>query len=488
MHDPETIEATTSREPGKGSHATIDMQNARHGQLTRQTKGPDADARRAYLESASFEREGGERFDLSALDEAELDSEPFERDGGLDEGAQRDRDPGVDDSAPFDRADASRFDSAESAPFGRVEKAVVKRNAGAGRARGARFGGGDGAPFEGDSAPFEREISAVFNEGVLDKALAGLDHEKSSRFEVSALRFAVYEDAAYLASAQNAIDQAGHIVALGGAGRDALKRVGDGIRAGGIDVVLVSLPGGESVIDAALEMEPRRPIIIASLSASSVEAVEAATASGADLATTRPHDVERIAPLALAAGRIEVERRAALAAKGVEQVLRQRLEDMADAEPGGLLPFEMFQRVLELEIKRAKRFEYPLSVALFAVEIAPPAPPAGILGILRARAGNALINTIRDIDIATQLDHERFLVLLPYTDLKGAAVVGKRVIGAVAKGQPVISDGRSVPPRVVGAVAGMKKGEPVSFAKLMKDATRALESARRDGAELAVQP
>jgi hypothetical protein len=183
-----------------------------------------------------------------------------------------------------------------------------------------------------------------------------------------------------------------------------------------------------------------------------------------------------------------VERRAALAAKGVEQVLRQRLEDMADAEPGGLLPFEMFQRVLELEIKRAKRFEYPLSVALFAVEIAPPAPPAGILGILRARAGNALINTIRDIDIATQLDHERFLVLLPYTDLKGAAVVGKRVIGAVAKGQPVISDGRSVPPRVVGAVAGMKKGEPVSFAKLMKDATRALESARRDGAELAVQP
>ena len=78
----------------------------------------------------------------------------------------------------------------------------------------------------------------------------------------------------------------------------------------------------------------------------------------------------------------------------------------------------MFQRVLELEIKRAKRYEYPLSVALFAVEVAPP-PPPGIRGILRARAGNALINAIRDIDIATQLDHERFLVLLPYTDLKG---------------------------------------------------------------------
>ena len=51
-----------------------------------------------------------------------------------------------------------------------------------------------------------------------------------------------------------------------------------------------------------------------------------------------------------------------------------------------------------------------------------------------------------------------------------------------------MSAGRSFPPRVIGAVAGSKPGEELSFAKLMKDATRALEQARRDGAELAVQP
>ena len=107
---------------------------------------------------------------------------------------------------------------------------------------------------------------------------------------------------------------------------------------------------------------------------------------------------------------------------------------------------------------------------------------------MRARAGNALIHTIRDIDLATQLDHERFLVLLPYTDLTGAAKLGRRVIAAVAEGDPVISGGRAFPPRVVGAVAGANPGEPLSFAKLIKDATRALEQARRDGAELAVQP
>jgi hypothetical protein len=62
------------------------------------------------------------------------------------------------------------------------------------------------------------------------------------------------------------------------------------------------------------------------------------------------------------------------------------------------------------------------------------------------------------------------------------------VIAAVAAGDPVVAAGRSCPPRVVGAVAGALPGQALSFAKLMKDATRALEQARRDGAELAVQP
>jgi len=228
--------------------------------------------------------------------------------------------------------------------------------------------------------------------------------------------------------------------------------------------------------------------VIASIAGGGLDAVRRATAAGADLVTTRPHEVERLAPVLLAAARLTAERRIATTARGAEQVLRSRLEELSDPEPRGLQPFEMFQRTLEIEIKRARRFEYPLSVALFAVEVPPPPPPAGIRGILRARAGNALIHTIRDIDLATQLDHERFLVLLPYTDLAGAAQVGRRVIAAVGAHDPVVSAGRSFPPRLVGAVAGSKPGEELSLARLMKDASRALDQARRDGAELAVQP
>ena len=311
--------------------------------------------------------------------------------------------------------------------------------------------------------------------------------EETNLVEVPQLRFAIYEQAEHLRAARDAIVGAGHLAIAGASGTAGIAKIADEIVTG-VDVVLVTLPGGEAVLDIALAQDPRRPIVIASVTGKPTDGIQLAVLAGADLATTRPHDIEGLAPILLAAARLHTERRAAQNARGAEAVMRAKLEELSDPELRGLQPLETFQRVLEHEFKRARRFEYPLSVALFAVEVAPPAPPAGIRGILRARAGNALIHTIRDIDLATQLDHERFLVLLPYTDLAGAAGLGRRVIAAVAQGDPVISGGRSFPPRVVGAVAGARPGQELSFSKLMKEVTLALAQARRDGAELAVQP
>ena len=309
------------------------------------------------------------------------------------------------------------------------------------------------------------------------------------RSDVPPLRVVVLEESSQLGSVQSAIAAAGHIVHLAAAGRDGVHRVLAALHDEGdeIDVVLAALPGGEAVIDAALAVAPLRPIVIASLGKSPVDSINRASSAGADLAAIRPHDVDRMAPLLFAASRLLVERRVALAARGAEHVLRAPLDELADPEPRSLLAFDVFQRVFELEIGRAQRFAYPLSVALFAVE-AGSAPPPGIRGILRARAGNALMHAIRDIDVATQLEHERFVVLLPYTELSAAAGVARKVIAAVAAGDPVVAGGRTFPPRLVGAVAGARPGEPLGFTKLMKDATSALEQARRDGAELVVQP
>jgi hypothetical protein len=335
----------------------------------------------------------------------------------------------------------------------------------------------------------------------LDELLTGgpspiTEHEQGAdELALPALRIGAFEDGGHLTSAQTAITAAGHIVSAAASASESAAPIIDAIQRGELDVVLVALPAARgaasaaaaSILAAAFALEPRRPIVIAALAGDGASAVRRGTAAGCDLVTTRPHDADRLGPILLAASRLHEAQSATLTARGSEQVLRAKLEDIAGPDPRGLQPFEVFQRVLELEIRRARRYEYALSVALFAVEIPAPAPP-GILGILRARAGNALIHSIRDIDLATQVDHERFLVLLPYTDLTGAARLGHRVISAVSEGDPVLAGGRAFPPRVVGAVAGARAGQQLSFAKLMKDATRALEQARRDGAELAVQP
>jgi diguanylate cyclase with GGDEF domain len=301
---------------------------------------------------------------------------------------------------------------------------------------------------------------------------------------VRTLQVAVYEAATHATSAIAAIVGAGHVVAASGSGRDGVERVRGAIAA--VDAVLVGLPGGEALIDAALALTPRRPVVIASLAGTAVDAVRKSAQAGADLVTLRPHEAERLAPVLLGAARLADERRDLSNARGIEAALRARLDAVADAEPGGLQPFELFQRILELEMRRARRYAYPIAVGLFSVELEDPSPPPGVRRILFARAANALLHSIRDIDLATELDHERLLVLLPYTPLAGATEVARRIIAGVGAVDPVIAGGRTFPAKVVAAVAGAAPGQPLSFQRLMRDASRALEQGRKDGAELAV--
>ncbi len=317
--------------------------------------------------------------------------------------------------------------------------------------------------------------------------------------EIRPLAIAVHDGAPHVATARSSIAAAGHTVAVGATGRDGLELVKQALRNGTVHALLVGIPGGESLIETALAVTPRRPVVIASCAGSASAAVRRAVAAGADLVTVRPHDAERLAPMLLAASRLWDskldQRRAGSSSAGESHVADEdaanhpRLEALGEPEPGTLQPPELFQRVVELELKRARRYLYPIAIALFSVDVEPPAPgeapPPGILGILRARAGNALIQSIRDIDMATVAEHDRFLVLLPYTDARGAAEVARRIIAAITEGAPLTAAGRSFPPRVVGAVAGASPGQPLAFSRLMRDATHALEEARRDGAELA---
>jgi DNA-binding NarL/FixJ family response regulator len=313
--------------------------------------------------------------------------------------------------------------------------------------------------------------------------------------EVPRLRMLVLESVPHLASAQLAIAEAGHLVVASASGRDGLDKLRAGV--GEVDALLVGLPGSEPLIEAVLALGPIRPVVISASTSSALEAVRRAAASGADLAAVRPHDVERLAPILLAAARLVVQRRELRSAQAAVAELaggqdepggRGEPDELSASDPGLLQPFEAFQQAVELELERARRYAYPLAIAMFGVDIAPPEPPPGVRGILRARAGNALVNAIRDVDLVTELDQDRFLVLLPYTDRLVGAEVARGIIGAVAAADPVIAAGRTFPPKVIGAVAGIRPGEPVSFAQLIQDATQLLEQAAVTGASLAVEP
>jgi len=327
------------------------------------------------------------------------------------------------------------------------------------------------------------------------------------------LRLLVLETAPHLASAQGAIVAAGHAVAAGAAGQGAVDKLRLAIA--GVDAMLVGMPGGEPLIEAALAQGVHRPVVIAAWTAGAVEATRRAAAAGADLATVRPHHVERLAPILLAAGRLIEQRRlmaappapdaapAGPAEPAVDPDLGPDLEpdlglDLGpdidididvepDADPAGLLPAELFAQAALRELERARSGGHALAVAMFVVDVAPPPPPPALRGILRARAGNALVHALRDVDLATELDQDRFLVVMPNTDRTTGAESARRIISAVAAGDPVTAVGRTFPPRVIGAVASAAEGDALDLPRLVRDVTQLLEQAQATGASLAVE-
>ncbi|HEX3758991.1 MAG TPA: hypothetical protein VHW23_09810 [Kofleriaceae bacterium] len=394
------------------------------------------------------------------------------------------------------------------------------------------------------------------------------------------LRLLVLEAAPHLAAAQGAIVAAGHTVVIGAAGRDGVDKLRFAV--GEVDAMLVGMPGGEPLLELAAGLGGRRPVVIAAWTASALEAARRSTAAGADLATVRPHDVERLAPILLAATRLVEHRRPAPAAPpadpapapiavppaarvtvdldaqvdgsdvevvgsdvevvggdvevvggdapidgsdvevvggdapidggdapvdgsdvevvggdvevvggdvdgGVDVDMDLDLDGDPDREPAGLLAAEAFAQAAQRELERARRFGHPLAVAMFMVDVAPPPPPPGLRGILRARAGNALVHALRDNDIATELDNDRFLVVMPYTERTAAAEHARRIVSAVSAGDPVTAVGRTFPPRVIGAVVGAPGGPELDLPRLVQDATQLLEQAQVTGASLAVE-
>lgn len=252
------------------------------------------------------------------------------------------------------------------------------------------------------------------------------------------------------------------------------------------EVVLVGLPGGESQIAALRQVEPP-PLIVASLPGPAASARQRATEIGADLFLVRPHARDNLASVLGAAEQLAQARAAVAILTASERDLRDRLSHFGQPDADtGFHQFEFFQRMLVLEIKRAKRYNYPLAAVLVAFdeieyELTPVAQRK-----LRQRIASAITANIRDIDLPVEHADGRVLIFLPYTDLEGATEVGNRVVAAVRAFGRIESEGGEVAATASVGISAVQPGTGISFAKLMRDANQALRAAQLKGGDRVV--
>jgi diguanylate cyclase (GGDEF)-like protein len=300
-----------------------------------------------------------------------------------------------------------------------------------------------------------------------------------------AFKVAVVEsNQAHQKRARELADELGYPVDLEVAADNLVNR----IRADPPGAILVGLPEHELVVADCLALEPDRPVVIASLAAPAATARARAAAASADLFTLRPHSRDGLSAALAAAEKLAALRERLRALRGTEDLLRERLRRYGQSDLAtGFFQMEYFERVLLMELKRARRFGYSLATCLVGLDAwADGAPPPAAAQRLRSQVAGAIARIVRDIDMAVDRAEDRMLVLLPYTDLEGATRVGKRI--ATAQSPEVADGGRSFRSAISIGIAALKPGKPVSFTRLMRDAQSALKAAQlRGGAQVVVR-
>jgi PleD family two-component response regulator len=145
----------------------------------------------------------------------------------------------------------------------------------------------------------------------------------------------------------------------------------------------------------------------------------------------------------------------------------------AGSDSSPLVQFELFKRILGIELKRSQRYGFPLALLLATLD-KEPAPQDRDLLAGAARTG------IRDIDIPVAFGETSVLVAMPHTDLEGARLVAERIRKRVRS----ISNSR--PGETLTASIGLvctDGSERLGFAAMLAQATRLQKSAVKQGGD-----
>jgi PleD family two-component response regulator len=195
--------------------------------------------------------------------------------------------------------------------------------------------------------------------------------------------------------------------------------------------------------------------------------------AGADNWLVRP--LKRLELLYVVRDLVTLRTTAMRAARNAEE--RNQLREEADAASGApdssrLVQFELFKRVLGIELKRSQRYGFPLSILLASLD-------RDLANGDRDLLASAARSAIRDIDIPVAFGESDVLVVMPHTDLAGAQLVAERIRKRVRASGGDRGDSATAS---IGVVA-VDGGQRLAFATMLAQVTRAQRQAARAGGD-----
>ncbi len=278
----------------------------------------------------------------------------------------------------------------------------------------------------------------------------------------------------FLEKTAEILGEAGHTMVPASDGQAARLKL-----TGQLDGLLVhaALPGlsGYALCRLAKEKDPTLPVVLM-FSAEDEQGELEAKRAGADNWLVRP--LKRLELLYVVRDMVTLRTTMMRAARTAEE--RNQLRDEAQAgaapESSRLVQFELFKRVLGIELKRSQRYGFPLSILLASLD---RQVADGDRDLLASAARAA----IRDIDIPVAFGESDVLVVMPHTDLPGGQLVAERIRKRVrAQGAGRGGGGTTASIGVVAADGGQR----LTFATLLAQATRAQRQAARAGGDRVV--
>lgn len=265
------------------------------------------------------------------------------------------------------------------------------------------------------------------------------------------------------------------------------------VRARPPDVIIAAVDerfDGELMVPQVRKLAPETAVVLSYPSAEVERAHDRARAVGADGFVVGPPKKHHVLGVVQAVTRLNT-----LAAQ--LRQLQAKFAELKSVAPSSRIkarrspvgvnaPDEaFFKKYMLLEVKRSKRYHYPVALLLVSLDnlraALGEAAPEFQLAAIRAESLEVLSALLRDIDVAMPFGEDKYLLFLPHTPLKGATVVAERVVQKL-KALETFPNG-TVSVGVASHDPGVAKRDQVSFGGLVREATDAMKRAQEAGGD-----